>query len=230
MLQKIKELKNLKAGVYFVEKIPKYISQFASREFVSDMLDNRLLVEKDSKWKNFGFSTIEEYGFWAFRLCGIVCIKMAMLGLEIDNSPNIVSLTKKAIELGGYIVNDCNGKFIDKGWFYAPLVELVKEYGLTGGVFDPITEENLYKNVLSNVFSIVSVNPGVIRFDFEKCGSKGGHLILVLGFKWNGKNCEGIYIHNPSGRKVETQEKVYIPLKIFNEAFAGRGFIIKKLI
>ena len=81
---------------------------------------------------------------------------------------------------------------------------------------------------MDNVFSIVSVNPEIIRFDCEKCESKGGHLVLILGFKWNGKSCEGFYIHNPSGRKIETQEKAYIPINIFKESFAERGFSIRK--
>ena len=221
------ELKGLKIGNYFVNIIPEYISQFASRELVSDILNNRALIEKDPKWKNFGFTTVEEYSFWSFRLCGIICTKMAMLGLEVDNLLSIAELTKKALEFGGYILYDENGKFIDKGWFYAPLVELVKEYGLKGEVIDPFTEKHLCKNVLSNIFSIVSVNPKVIRFDVDKCDQKGGHLVLVVGFKWNGTSCEGFYIHNSSGRTVETQEKAFIPIDVFNEAFASRGFVIK---
>jgi len=222
------KLKGLKQGDYFVNIIPKFISQFASKELVSDILNNSRLVIEDPKWEDFGFSTLEEYGFWANRLCGIVCIKMAMLGLDVNISKNIAALTKRAIELGGYITYDNDGKLIDKGWFYLPLVELVREYGLHGEVYNSFTEENLCNNVMDNVFSIVSVNPGIIRFDYEKCESKGGHLVLILGFKWNGKNCEGFFIHNPSGRKIETQEKAYIPMNIFNKSFAERGFSIRK--
>ena len=223
-------LKTLHNGDYFANPIPQYISQFASRELISDILDKHIPVDSDPKWRDLGFDSIEEYSFWAQRLCGLVCIKMVMDSLKPELSESIGSLTKKAVERGGYIIYDESRIFVDKGWFYAPLIELVKEYGLSGAVCNPLNENELCINVIENSFSIVSVQPGVIRFDIEKCPSdkKGGHLVVITGFKWDKEQCLGFYIHNPSGRKVSTQENAFIPIERFREAFASKGLVIRK--
>lgn len=221
---------SIKSGNHFLKVIPQYISQFSSRELVSDFLDKKILLTDDPKWHDFGFSTKEDYSFWAPRLCALVCIKM-ILNLEKSNlSESIASLTQKAINRGGYIIKDENGNFVDKGWFYAPLIELSKDYGFSGEIKTKIEIVDLCKYILQNEFPIVSVNPSVIRFDTDKCpnNKKGGHLVLIVGFKWSKDECQGFYIHNPSGRKKETQEQAYIPIKTFIESFAERGMILRK--
>lgn len=225
-----KKLSNLPAGDYYVNPIPPYIAQFASRELVSDILDKKIYPDDDLKWKKFGFKSTEDYSFWTQRLCGIICIKMIIDTVSSNSNETIATLTEKAINIGGYKVYDEYGKFVDKGWYYAPLIELVKEYGFNGNVCSMLTEKDLCINVLENTFSIASVHPGVIRFDMEKSpfNKKGGHLVLVIGFRWSGEECLGFIIHNPSGRKNSTQENAFIPIKQFREAFASRGLIIRR--
>lgn len=226
MSQKFSSLK-LDAGNYFVNPIPSYISQFASRELVSDYLDKHITAEDDPLWKSFGFKLKADYNFWVQRLCGLICVKMVLDALSLSSTKEtIAELTKKGVSVGGYQVYNEDGVFIDKGWFYAPLIELSKEYGVNGNVCKNLTIFNLCQNVLYNKFSIASVNPKVIRGDIDKCKTKGGHLVIILGFKWNGKKCDGFYIHNPSGREPSTQENAYISLERFTESFAQRGFTL----
>lgn len=224
------KLATLSAGDYYVNPIPSYISQFASRELVSDILDKKTSPSDDTKWKNFGFKSIDDYSFWSQRLCGLICIKMIIDTANPNSTETIATLTEKAIDLGGYKVYDELGNFMDKGWYYAPLIELVKDYGFNGDVCSFLSEEELCINVLENTFSIASVHPGVIRFDMKKSPSnkKGGHLVLVIGFRWSGEKCLGFIIHNPSGRKNSTQENAFIPIDQFREAFALRGLVIRK--
>ncbi len=225
----IEKLSNLPSGDYYVNPIPSYIAQFASRELVSDILDKKISSDDDPNWKSFGFKSIEDYSFWTQRLCGLICIKMIINTINSNSDETIAKLTEKAVNLGGYKVYDELGNFIDKGWYYAPLIELVKDYGFNGDVCSSLSEKDLCINVLENTFSIASVHPGVIRFDMEKCpfNKKGGHLVLVIGFRWSGKECLGFIIHNPSGRKNSTQENAFIPIKQFRSAFASRGLTIK---
>ena len=216
-------------GDYFVNPIPPYLSQFASRELVSDFLDKRISTKDDSHWAQFGFEKLDEYEFWAPRLCGLICVKMILDAVNTCSAnETVATLTNKAISLGGYKVYDDSGEFIDKGWFYAPLIELAKEYNVKGKVCTSIASSDLCYNVLSNIFTVASVHPKVIRFDIDKCpdGKKGGHLVVIIGFKWAIGKCVGIYIHNPTGREKVTQEKAFIPIERFNEAFAQRGFIL----
>ncbi|MCI8548195.1 MAG: hypothetical protein HFJ38_04835 [Bacilli bacterium] len=228
-LSEIEKLLALPAGDYYVVPSPPYISQFASRELVSDILDKKIFPYDDPKWKNFGFNSIEDYSFWSQRLCGLICIKMILDTFKPNLSETVATLTQKAINLGGYRVYDELGNFIDKGWYYEPLIELVKEYGLDGNVCSSLTENDLCLNVINNIFSIASVHPGVIRFDMKACplNKKGGHLVVITGFKWSGKECLGFMIHNPSGRKKSTQENAFIPIEQFRAAFASRGLVIK---
>lgn len=223
-------LNAISSGDYFLNPIPKYLSQFSSRELISDFLDKKISLNNDLKWRDFGFASNEEYSFWAPRLCAIICIKMVVNLKNEYLDETIASITQKAIKKGGYIINDEKGNFVDKGWFYAPLIELLKDYGFNGEIKTKIEIKDLCENILRNEFPIVSVNPSVIRYDLDKCpnNKKGGHLILIVGFKWKENNCQGFYIHNPSGRKILTQEKAFIPLERFTEAFAERGMILRE--
>lgn len=225
------KLKDLLPGDYFIHAIPNYISQFSSRDLISDFLDKKIPLEEDPQWTKFGFSSVKEYVFWSQRLCGLICTKMVFDVLAPKSEETVASLTDKAVKKGAYIIYNENGEFVDKGWFYAPLIELAQEYGLEGDICTNLSKTNLCEYILKDKYPIVSVHPGVIRFDFEKCpnNKKGGHLVLVIGFRWNGENCEGFYIHNPSGRVKDTQEKAFIPIKRFEEAFALRGFVLGKL-
>jgi len=224
------KLRDLPKGDYFVTPIPHYIAQFASRDLVSDILDKQIEAEDDPLWKSFGFETPKEYAYWSQRLCGLICVKMVLDALSnISVTETVASLTKEAVNLGGYEVCDTSGKPVEKGWFYAPLIDLIKQYGLNGEVCVSLSTRDLCLNIINNYFSIASVNPKVIRNDLEICpeGKKGGHLVLVLGFKWDGTQCLGFYIHNPSGRVVSTQENAFISIERFEEAFANRGLVLK---
>lgn len=229
MKKNIANLKSLNSGDYFLVPIPEYISQFSSRDLVSEFLDKKISTYDDPKWMDFGFISRDDYSFWSQRLCALICLKMVVNTKKENKDETIASMTKKAIDKGGYIVNDTNGVFVDKGWFYSPLIELAKEYGFSGEIKTKIKIKDLYECIIKGEFPIVSVNPSVIRFDLDKCpnNKKGGHLILIVGFKWENNQCQGFYIHNPSGRIASTQEKAFIPIDRFIESFAERGMIFK---
>lgn len=211
-----------KPGDYFVKPEPPYYSQFASPTMVSDILDKKIKSTDDEKWSSFGFEEATDYDFWSWRLCGLICVKMILDAHKKAPSETIALLTEKAVGLGGYDIEK------DVGWFSAPLVELAKSYGLKGKVFRHISATEIAKLILDNKFFIASVNPSVIRQDIDsvKDDEKRGHLVLVWGVKIKNGDVVGFYIHNPSGRKPTTQEKAFIPIKRFRDAFGKRGFAI----
>lgn len=209
--------------------MPVYLAQFASRERVSNFLDKRTPPEDDPAWEQFGFKRASEYGFWAPRLCGVVCAKMVIDSSGLSPLPNIASLTEEAVALGGYKVHDDRGHLVDKGWFYRPLVELAQAYGFQGGVCVDVSTDELCIAVLENKAFIASVHPGVIRGDRDSLpqGASGGHLVVVVGFEWGASGLEGFYIHNPSGRVASTQACAFVSLDRFVTAYAGRGFWLR---
>jgi hypothetical protein len=52
--------------------------------------------------------------------------------------------------------------------------------------------------------------------------------MLVWGVKIRDGAIAGFYIHNPSGRKASTQQKAFIPIAQFHNAFGQRGFSLFK--
>lgn len=213
-------LNSVEPGDYFVSPMPDTpITQWASANLVSKILNQEISAENDPKWQDFGFKTKKDYNFWSWRICGLICVKQVIDALVPDNDESVASLTEKGVCLGGYdTVND-------KGWFYLPLIKLAKTYDLDGKVHGSLTINEISASILKNHFIIASVHPGVIRGDLNKNPHDDkGHLVLVVGFQFKNNRINGFYINNPSGRKSSTQQKTFIPIDMFREAFASRGF------
>jgi hypothetical protein len=219
-----KRLANLRGGEYFVKPRPTgYIVQWASPNLVSEILDGKVKAADDPKWRDFGFETKKDYAFWSWRICGLMCFKVALntLGAALDET--VATLTEKGAALGGYDTER------DKGWFYTPLIKLAKTYGIDGKVYGRLSIEEIAAGVLDNRFFVASVHPDVIRGDLTKNPHDSkGHLVLVSGFRFGKNSVEGFYVENPSGRKRSTQHNAYITISAFNEAFAKRGFALWK--
>ncbi len=222
-------LRRLRPGSYFVSPMPQYLAQFATMDRVSEFLNGDAPPEQDPAWSEFGFDNVAEYSFWAPRLCGIVCAKMVIDSNAPRPAPSVATLTRQGLDLGGYQVHDAEGSLVDRGWFYRPLVELARQFDFEGAVQTSIPVEELCIGVLDNRVFVVSVHPGVIRGDLDVApqGARGGHLVVVVGFEWGESGLAGFYVHNPSGRTREFQERAFIPLMRFTAAFAGRGFWLR---
>jgi hypothetical protein len=207
-----------------------YYSQFASPELISDILDKKVQAEDDPNWRKFGFKTTDEYAFWSWRACGIMCLKMIIDTLNKTEQKSVADLLQEAVSLGGYIAHDKDGKLVDKGWFYKPLVLLANKYGISGKVKSTLSINTTCAEIIKGRLVVASVNPSVIRSDRDakEPDKAGGHLVLVHGFKWEGGKCKGFYIHNPSGRTRETQSNAFIPIERFISAFACRGMTFWK--
>lgn len=227
---RVRVLKSLQDGTYGSERTPPYQSQFASRDRVGEFLDSPEALQRDTQWKQFGFETLDDYVFWAPRLCGIACFKIILGNFGVDGDETIAALTMRALRKGAYVLQDETGRDVDKGWYYKPLVELSHEFGLTGVVFRGWTVETVCADLLDGGIVVASVNPNVIREDIDTTPEhlSGGHLVVVYGFKWSNGTCEGLYIHNPSGRSRRTQESYLASVDRFTEAYAGRGFSLRR--
>lgn len=208
---------------------PPYLAQFASPQLISGFLDGDLDVAGDPARERFGFASDREYAYWAPRLCGLVCVKMVVDGLRPGLTGSVAEMTSEAVGLGAYPSQDDDGRAIDRGWLYAPLVRLANAYGIQGRVAPVLTEEDLQETIRRNGFGVASVNPRVIRGDLARIPDgqpPGGHLVVVLGFRRVGDEVTGYLVHNPSGRSPDMQSDAFIPVARFRAAFAGRGFVL----
>ena len=215
-------------GEYFIVEKPAYVSQFVGIYPQSIQPDSKLTNEKHIA--AFGAKDADEFTFWAWRNCGIACVKMILGVKNKVINKTIMDLTKEGIELGGYILYE--GKtFVDKGWFHHALVSLLQRHGISAQMKKWQTLESVAKDILEDKKVILSVFiPGrrFIELDgsfgLKPGGTSCGHLLLATGVKMSGKKVLGVYAHDPRGLK-EYQKDTFISASVFKNIFSNRTIV-----
>jgi hypothetical protein len=219
-------LSDLASGWYKFPKLP-YYAQFASPELIYAYIHENFDGRNDPRWRDYGTEDIEEYLFWHKRACAIACLKMCLEALTtLPQVPTMIELIRKGVDLGGYIVHNEQGEFVDFGWYYQPLVKLGEAYGLHGHVCKTLSTDELCSYLAAKSLVIASVSPEIGERD-TPISKQGGHLVLVHGFEWSPQGCKAFLLHNPSGRFSELQSNAVIPFERFSKAFAGRGLVFE---
>lgn len=213
-------------GVYFTSPIPRYLCQFADKERVSEFLDREDALYSDQLWSTFGYADIEEYAFWAPRLCGLICLKMILDSTE-SGGESVAALTVEGVDRGGYQVRGSNGELLDKGWFYRPLVDMAKSRGFESGIIANQDIDDIARRIIGNQIVVASVNPRVIRGDEPPSleSKPGGHLVVIYGVEVVNGSPLHFHIHNPSGR-TDTTQQARTKATLLAATFAGRGFYV----
>lgn len=200
-------------------KVP-YFAQWESPKLIYRILKKEISAADDPRWRESGAKTKDEYVLWSWNSCGMACLKM-ILSFVQKKKYSLVTLGKKCMEYGGYKPSSKNNDL--KGLFYAPFVTCIqKEFGLKGRVVSLLpVDEIIYALDQGNVV-IASVSP-LIRNINIKPSSKGGHLILIIGYDIK----KSILIfHNPSGDTRASQESVHVSIKDLKRFFAYRGIVV----
>jgi len=199
------------------EDVP-YFSQWESPELVERILTKEIAADQDPNWRQSGAETKEEYEAWSASGCGMACTKMLVAHLWNREVP-LIELGKKCAEYGGYTLPVEESV----GLIYGPYVRFAKqELGLTAEAVIPLLIDEIIEALATDKYIIASVSPR-IRHVSDKPASKGGHLVLVLGYDLD---TQLLYFHNPSGFVKETQEYASISFKDFKKFFGGRGIIV----
>ena len=206
---------------FILEQTP-YYSQFASANLVGPIVNKEIPTSEDPLWHESGATTIEEYEFWAWNLCGMACLK-SVLDSEGILSKTLIELAKQCVTYGGYRLLDDD---VD-GLFYREFVDFVlTEYGIRGDVIKSLTVERIVAEISKENFVIASVHPS-IRDPRSTPPRKGGHLVLLLGYDLS-ESEELLILHDPSGYYGISQEFTTISVKDFEKFFAGRGVVLYK--
>ena len=215
-------------GTYFVTSKPRYLSQFVGiypqTIRVGDSLTNRTHIAE------FGAKNSKEFSFWAWRDCGIACVKM-IVDSKVGSNKTMMELTNEGISLGGYILYE-GEKFVDKGWFHSSLVKLLQSNGVPARSKKFQSLHSVAVDLLKNRCVILSVTvPGrsTIMADGsflpQEKATYMGHLLLATGVKMNGKEIEGFYVHDPRGLP-RYQKDCWISATTFAEIFSGRTIVV----
>jgi len=202
----------------FLHKDVPYFAQWESRELIRKILDKKISAKDDPRWKESGASTKEEYESWSWACCGMACTKMLLAHAKGKVVP-LVELAKKCTEYGGYTMPLEDSR----GLIYRPYVRFLKqEFGLKARVLEHVSIKEIMSELGKGRCIIASVN-AMIRQPKSTPPSKGGHLILLLGY--DNKKRE-LYLHNPSGDTTKSQENAVVSFDDFTKFFSGRCIVI----
>jgi hypothetical protein len=158
-----KYLQGFPDGQYFVYPKPTYISQFAiTPKYSSKDFYGKINDEEASQ--RFG-ATIDEFSYWAWRACGIACVQMVLLTLNlIDSGTTLMSLIQEGLSLGGYDVKK------DIGWYHDALATIAQRRGVSSKVEKFVPSSHIAKLIISGNYVLASMK-----------SSTGGHLLLIYG-------------------------------------------------
>lgn len=147
-----------------VDPLPAYKNQLADAK--KDKIEKFYGKIDDKKAAlKFGAKDIEEFSFWAWRSCGIVCVQMIL-----KDRKKTMNIVKEGLKESGYIFKK------DIGWRHQALVNILKKHNLYAKTARIITPFDIALNIQKNKYVILSVK-----------SKTGGHMILIFGLKTDKK-------------------------------------------
>lgn len=203
-------LAGLEPGEYYTKAIPMYISQLAGAKrgkidgFYGKILD-------DNASKRFGATSLEDFSYWAWRSCGIVCVQMILGTMKESNfSGKTKDLINEGLRLNGYDIAT------DRGWYHASLAKLAESHDLSAKVRKFVPSSEIAEDVVNGKYVLASVKSGK------------GHLLLIFGVKLSDNGgVEGFRLHNPNDYSGPG-ESIFMPRKEFDKLSTRRVIVITR--
>ncbi|MGW4505833.1 C39 family peptidase [Streptomyces sp. NPDC004436] len=193
-----------------------YFSQWESAGMVPEFVSGTMSAVDDPLWASSGAADAEEYAFWAPRMCGMACLRMALAHFGHPVPPS-VPLVREALAAGAYIRS---GDQV-QGLIYAPFAAWVRsQWGLFAEARPELLVEEVDAEVASGRLVLLSVHK-TIRVLAPQPQARGGHLVLAVG-----SGPDHITIHNPSGFPERSQQFHQVPKTDLGRFFAGRGVVL----
>lgn len=224
---KRQKLATLPDGDYLLPFDIPYIPQFASPERINDYIHHGYDGTQDPNWSSFGAENPADYAFWSPRVCALACLKMSIMALNPTTPPpSLWQLVQEGLLHDGYKLHDAEGRFIDEGWYVAAQIALAKDYGLQMTGHSYASPLAICNAILQEQIVAATVSPEIGERK-PKSNRYGGHLVLVIGFRWQNGQARAFCIHNPSGRYPELQAHAWIPTRRFIQSFAYRFATLK---
>ncbi|RNG32467.1 C39 family peptidase [Streptomyces botrytidirepellens] len=194
-----------------------YYAQWESADLVPEFVTGARASADDPLWQKSGAGSREEYGFWASRICGMACLRMALDHFGHPVPPSI-PLLRDALEAGAYVRT---GETTVKGLIYAPFADwVVRRWGLYARARPELGAGDIEAEVARGRLVMLSVHHSIRTLDPEP-PLRGGHLVLAVGC-----GPKGVVLHNPSGFPGHSQEYHQVPWVDLERFFAGRGVVL----
>ena len=192
-----------------------YVSQFGSPELVPALISRALAPEDDPGWAESGAASPEEYAWWCRRVCGMACLRMALVHWR-GAAPGTVELAHECVAAGAYVVDGENVH----GLIYAPFAQYARErWDLPVTVETALTPEQVRAHLDAGRLPMLSVHPSIRTLDPEP-PTRGGHLVLAVDH-----DDEALYLNNPSGFPG-SQHYARVAWSDLDRFFARRGVVL----
>jgi hypothetical protein len=189
------------------------VTQYASAHLITRIAYDGHDPAEDPNWRLTGAPSQAVYGRWCRHMCGMACLRMALLHRDGD-TPSLFTLLTGARRYGAYTQQD-DGSI--KGLIYAPFARYVHDTHQMGATVHGELELAELTQLLDDGRMVMASVSKEIRRSEIAPARRGGHLILTIGHRdgW-------IAFRNPSGHTPETREGS-LPLGKFADFFGGRG-------
>jgi len=167
------------------------VTQYASADLIAAFAYEGRAHKDDPRWAESGAPDLDTYGRWCGHMCGIACLRMALLARTGD-APTMFELLDGARKYGAYTEDPATGAI--HGLIYAPFVQYVLDVHPLGAEVHPtLTVPGLLALLDGERLVMASVHKEIRRPENPAPG-KGGHLVLVTG-----RQGDTVHFRNPSG-------------------------------
>ncbi|MFH7594409.1 C39 family peptidase [Streptomyces racemochromogenes] len=190
------------------------VTQYASPDLIAAIVYDGHDQGADPRWAESGAPDADTYRTWCGHMCGIACLRMALLARD-GHAPTPFELLDGARTYGAYTEDPDTGAI--RGLIYAPFARYVQDvHRLHAQVHPSLPVPDLLALLDSGRLVMASVHREIRRPENPAPG-KGGHLVLVTG-----RQDDTVHFRNPSGHTDRTRT-ASLPVAAFAEFFAGRG-------
>lgn len=197
-------------------RVPAYVSQFESPDLIAGIIDGTVSAEDDPRWARSGARDPQEYAFWAWRSCGVACLRSILIE-HTGGSPAPVLLAREVLAAGGYVPH-ADGL---RGLIYRPFVDYLRtRWGIAAAVRTDYAVEELVDDLHRGAWVMASVHSSIRHAPAPPPG-RGGHLVLAYAATET-----HVVFHDPGAPTARTREAVRLPVAVFDRYFARRGVVV----
>lgn len=221
-------------GLYYAtDRETPYTSQFCdvTKEKDIDKIDSSKIP-----FQLCGYPDRKQFDLWSRRACGIACVKMVLDHYFPNTKISLWDLLNEGIKLGGYILYDKKGRFVDLGWFHKALLMLLTRHGLSAFLSGYLSALDVADYVCKKNLVIASIKvPDRANLSDEGnffpegySGNIYNHLILITAVEMKNGKPANFVTHNPTGLVGYGRNSV-IDAEVFNHIFNNRAVVIRGL-
>ncbi|WP_329894830.1 C39 family peptidase [Streptomyces sp. SP17KL33] len=188
------------------------VTQYASAHLITRIAYHGHDPADDPNWSLSGAPSRAVYARWCRHICGMACLRMALLH-RFDDAPSLFTLLSGALHYGAYV--EQNDEI--NGLIYAPFARYVEDTHQVGAAVHGTFDLAELIALLDDGHMVMTSVSKEIRRPGRAPERRGGHLVLAIGHD-NGR----IIYRNPSGHTPEARQ-ASLPADRFDDFFAHRG-------